>query len=135
MVTHVKASMMEALRKIAVRLPGTEEGIACKGTALESRTFKLRKKAFLFLRTTEGRLKLDESIQEATALSAQVPEHCSVGAQGWVLVRFEGNSIPMNVLERWVKESHRLYANDEASKANRSRPKVPKTKKKAASGR
>ena len=37
------------LRAIAMRLPDVEPGVACKGTALESITYQVRNKAFLFV--------------------------------------------------------------------------------------
>jgi len=60
-----KQSTMEALRRFALRRPETEEGVAREGTALESRAVRTRKKAFLFLRPTEARLKLGPSLTDA----------------------------------------------------------------------
>ena len=42
-------STASTLVAIAKKLPATEEAIACKGTALESRSFKIAGKAFLFV--------------------------------------------------------------------------------------
>ena len=103
---------MQVLLEYALSLPQTEEGIVCEGTAIESRTVKAKKKAFLFLRTTEARLKLAASLEEAAALAARDPNRYSVGAHGWVLVKFEGPSrFPLDVLKRWVKESYSLLGN------------------------
>jgi hypothetical protein len=112
-----QSSLMVSLRHCAMQQPGAEEGIACKGTALEARTIKIRGKAFLFLRTTEARLKLGASIKEAAAQASKNPASCIVGTNGWVLVKFEGNSIPINVLHNWVKESAQLLGGGKRPRA------------------
>ena len=99
---------MQTLRSFAVKLPETDEGVACEGTALESRTVRRKGKAFLFLRATEARFKLGPSIAEAKARAAKDPQHLQVGAGGWALVKFEGATLPLDVLRRWVAESHEL---------------------------
>ena len=43
----------------ALKLPGTIEDVACEGTALESRSFKVNGKAFLFVGMRDARLKSD----------------------------------------------------------------------------
>jgi methylated-DNA-protein-cysteine methyltransferase-like protein len=104
----------EALRRAALRCPGAEEGIACKGTALESTTVTIRKKAFLFVRATEARLKLRESQSEAAALASKDPGHYGIGANGWARVKFaEGAPPPLELLEKWVGESYRAVAGKE----------------------
>jgi hypothetical protein len=124
---------MQLLLQYALSLPETEDGIACAGTALESITVKTKKKAFLFVRSTEARLKLAGSLTEAAKLAAQQPEHYAVGAGGWVLIKFEDPADhPLDVLKRWVKESHSLFANDEAPTA---KPKTPVHKLKKKSNR
>src|SRR5713226_4595552 len=45
---------LRALRRAALRHPDVEEGLACKGTVIESVTFKVQGKAFLFLRPEKG---------------------------------------------------------------------------------
>jgi hypothetical protein len=127
----MKPTIMQALLQCALGLPETEKGIACAGTVIESHTVKTKKKAFLFVRSSEARLKLAASLKEASKLAAQQPERYSVGAGGWVLIKFEGaTNYPLDVLKRWVKESHSLYANGKAPPA---RPKAPvrKLKKKS----
>jgi hypothetical protein len=52
-----KPATIQSLRQIALRLPGTEEGVACAGTSLEKRTIKVRGKAFLFLGAGDAMLK------------------------------------------------------------------------------
>ena len=76
---------MEALRKLALKLPETADGIACKGTAIECKTVQVRKKAFLFLGADAIKLKLSDSLAEAARLEAKDPERFKVGAKGWVM--------------------------------------------------
>jgi predicted DNA-binding protein (MmcQ/YjbR family) len=108
-----------ALRAAALRLPDVEEGIACEGTVLESHTFKTGKKAFLFLRATEARLKLSTSIPEATKRAKQDAARFSVGAQGWVKILLQG-SLPTALLARWVAESQRTLAIPSKKKRQRA---------------
>jgi predicted signal transduction protein with EAL and GGDEF domain len=106
---------MQSLRRFALTLPETEEGVACAGTALEAVTVKRKGKAFLFLRATEARLKLDASLPEAEALATKNPARCQVGAHGWVLVKLDGKSDPLDVLKRWTAESHALLGGSKST--------------------
>jgi YjbR len=106
MIVH--STTMRVLRRFALQLPETDEGIACEGTALESVTVKRKNKAFLFLRATEARLKLASSLPEAAALSSQEPTRYTVGAHGWVLATFDSGAVPLDVLKRWIEESYSL---------------------------
>jgi hypothetical protein len=115
---------MQVLRQFALRLPETEEGVACEGTALETSTVKRNGKAFLFLRATEARLKLATSLEEAAALAEEEPTRYTVGAHGWVLVRLGPSSDALDVLKRWVKESYMLSAGPK-SRAKKSSAKKP----------
>jgi hypothetical protein len=102
---------MQALRKAALHHPGTEEGVACEGTPIESRTVKARNKAFLFLTIGHARLKLRESLPEATRLALKRPHQFQVGSGGWVKASLSADgTTPLDVLERWVGESYRLMA-------------------------
>jgi YjbR len=125
----VKPTTMQALGQFALRLPETEEGIACEGTALESRTMKRKGKAYLFLRAIDLRLKLAASVEEAAALAAKEPARYQVGAGGWTLVKLDGATDRLDVLKRWVEESHSLFG---GSKPTSAKPEAatPKTKKK-----
>jgi hypothetical protein len=101
----------ETLRKVALRYPEAEEGVACEGTTAEKRTVKARGKAFLFLGVTSAMLKLRESLAEAADLAAAKPDRYCVGAHGWVTVTFGDTESPaMDLLVRWVDESYRLLA-------------------------
>jgi hypothetical protein len=99
------------LRPIAMSFPEAEEGVACKGTAIECTTFKSRNKAFLFVGAKEIRLKLQTSIAEAAMLAAKEPDRYQAGKIGWVTVRLHpGEALPIDILERWIDESYRLLA-------------------------
>jgi hypothetical protein len=89
------------LAAIAKSLVGVDEGVACAGTALESHTFRVNGKAFLFLSKKEARVKLAASLAEAARLG------CAAGAHGWVKFEFDAPP-PANVLKRWIAESHAL---------------------------
>lgn len=94
---------MADLSTIALALPDVEQGVACAGTALESRTFATGKKSFLFLSKTQARLKLGASAPEGKKLGF------AVGANGWVTIPLDAVP-PVSVLRRWIAESHRLMS-------------------------
>lgn len=99
----------QALRKIALRYPEAEEGIACKGTAVECSAFKARNKTFLFVGAAEVRLKLQQSLAEATKLAVKEPGRYQVGFLGWIKATLNhGESPPPGLFERWIDESYRL---------------------------
>ena len=102
--------LVRTLWDVARKLPGTEEGIACAGTALETRTAKVSGKAFLFLRAADLRLKLDASLPAAKRLAAAHPDACKAGNGGWVWAALSKPVVPLPTLKSWVKESHRLFA-------------------------
>ena len=107
-----------ALRPIALALPGAEEGVACAGTALESATFHVKKKTFLFVGPATLRLKLDASRREAEALAKKEPARFQVGAMGWVTLRYgAGDAPPVALLERWIAESHGVIVGSRAKGA------------------
>jgi hypothetical protein len=101
---------LQSLRALALQYPEAEEGIACVGTALEKRTIKVRKKAFLFLGVADAMIKLADLLPEAAALAAKDPERCKAGAHGWVTVKFDEKQPPTELLARWIDESYRLLA-------------------------
>jgi hypothetical protein len=114
----MKASLAKALRSFASKLPDVEEGIACEGTALEKVTYKVRKKAFLFLGTKDLMLKLSDSRREAEKLAAKEPAHFKIGSSGWVSVQLEGDP-PLATLQKWIVESHRGHADEKVTVAKK----------------
>lgn len=119
-----------ALRKIALRLPDTEEGVACEGTALERRTIRARGKAFLFLGASDAMMKLRESLDEAAGLAAKEPGRYRVGSSGWVTVKLDG-AAPAVRLEAWVAESRAIVAGAPRPAAKPAKPS-PRARKAAA---
>lgn len=94
---------MADIAAIARTLPDVAAGVACAGTKLESRTFRVGTKSFLFLSPTQLRLKLDASVAEAKKLGI------GVGANGWTTLSLD--ALPsVAVLRRWIGESHALVA-------------------------
>lgn len=86
---------------VATALPGVVEGVAFAGTPLESRTYRVNKKSFLFVSETLARFKLDASCSEAKRLG------CEVGANSWVKLSLDAMP-PASVVRRWTAESHTL---------------------------
>ena len=105
---------MVDLGRIALALPDVEQGIACAGTALESRTYQTGKKAFLFVAKKQARLKLDASVEQARKLGF------AAGASGWVMLPLDALP-PASVAKRWIAESHAL-ASKTGSKVKKARP-------------
>jgi hypothetical protein len=117
---------MPRLRKLALRHPDVEEGVACAGTALEKRTVKARKKAFVFLGVGDIMLKLRESLPEATRCTAREPARYKVGANGWVKATFTDDEPPVfDLLEKWIAESYRLVVNPSTSITRKAAKKKP----------
>ena len=94
---------MADLASLAAALPDVTRGVACAGTALESHTFNVNKKAFLFVSKKDVRLKLGESAAKAKSLGFEV------GANGWVKIPLADLPVAA-VLKKWVAESHALMA-------------------------
>ena len=124
---------MQALRKLALRLPDTDEGVACEGTALERRTVKARNKAFLFLGVSDAMLKLGESLPEATQLARKNPTSYRVGANGWVKATFGEAGASLELLAKWIEESHRMVSTGGAAKKAPRRAAEKRRKKSKAS--
>jgi hypothetical protein len=111
MASRKEQSAIEALRAIASRYPDIEEGIACKGTVVESITCKVRNRAFLFLRPAAVMLKLRESLGEAAGMAQKEPGRYSAGSGGWVTVREpDAAPLPMDMMKRWIGESYGLMS-------------------------
>jgi hypothetical protein len=113
---------MANLGTIALALPDVEQGLACAGTALESRTYMTRKKAFLFVSKEQARLKLDSSAAEARKLGFPV------GAKGWVTLSLD--ALPAaSVARRWVTESHALASGNARGRAEAKAAAAKKRKR------
>ena len=125
MAGSTSKSQVAALLASARRHPGTEEGIACAGTSLESRTITVRGKAFAFFGAGALRLKLRDSLAEAQACAARSPELYQAGASGWVRVTLGDAPLPLPMLRRWLDESHALFAGPRAAVAKASTRKPP----------
>jgi len=124
----MKPNSPQRLRAFALSLPETEEGVACEGTALEKRTIKVRKKAFVFIGKSDLMFKLRESLAKASAIANEQPDLVKVGATGWVTVKFEGSApVSLRILESWIEESYRLFSGESST----PKDKTKSTKRKA----
>ena len=113
---------MQALRKLALEFPGTEEGVACEGTPIERRTIKTVGKAFLFLGVGDAMFKLGASLPAASKLAMKEPDHYKAGKSGWVKVIFGNEPPPLARLEKWIGESYQLMtAGKKPAKGSASR--------------
>ena len=110
-----KRNITDKIRGAALKMPGVETGVSCKGTSLEATTYGVKGKAFLFFRVSNGtchlRLKLDASRAEAAKLANGDPGRFAVGAQGWAKLTFALEAPPpVSLLTRWIGESHRTLS-------------------------
>lgn len=103
---------LEALRALALALPGVAEGLSCAGTPVEKRAFQARGKTFLHLGLSKGHvvalLKLRDSLPEAHSVAASAPHRCKVGANGWVTLTLPPDEPPQAGVEEWLHESYRV---------------------------
>ncbi len=100
----------QGLRSRALALPEVVEGDSCV-----KRSFKVRKKGFLYLgETVDGynvMVKLGPSIEEARTLASARSDSWSIGKGGWAILKFgTAERPPDGLVERWVEESYRLQA-------------------------
>ena len=110
-------STFEALRKAALAHPDVEESLACKGTAIESASFRVSGKAFLFLSPAKAMVKLDRSREQASELEAESPDACKTGAGGWTTIALAAPSRPsLATLRAWIAESYGSFAQAKAAK-------------------
>lgn len=108
MSTHAPIA---ALEKRGLSYPETSVGVACAGTAIEARTVKVKKKAFLFLREQDVRLKLKDALPEAQSLAAASGGTLEASSNGWIKIDYaKGADVPLDTLYRWVDESWRCMA-------------------------
>lgn len=100
----------QPIRKRASQFAGVDEGTACTQSS-----FKVGKKAFLFIGEQGGRykamFKLDESIGQATRLAKANPDDFQVGNTAWVTARFSDEKpMPKKLWEKWLDESYGISA-------------------------
>jgi hypothetical protein len=103
--------LLEEMAQFALRYPDATAGLACAGTAIESRTALTSKRAFVFLRRKEFRMKVGASFAEVEALAAAHPDQYEAGKNGWIKVTLETGADPTaEQWQRWIDESFRLMA-------------------------
>jgi hypothetical protein len=128
------ASALERLRAHALRHAGVEESVACKGTVIQSATFKVRGKAFLFLRPVQAMLKLGPSLPAAVGLAKKSPNSLRAGAGGWVTVPLPARApVDLARLEAWIDESYSVSAEAPTKRAS-ARTRAPKARAKRSKG-
>ncbi len=103
-----KKDPTEAIREAASRFPDVDTGTSCT-----QGSFKVRKKAFLFIGPQGGRFKamfkLDASRPAAEALAAQEPDRFEAGSTAWITARFSAEKpLPKKLWSKWLKESYGL---------------------------
>lgn len=96
------------MREAAAAFPGVHAGTSCTQTS-----FKVKKKAFLYVGEQGGRFKamfkLDASRPEAERLAEERPDDFQVGNTAWVTARFSADDpLPDELWQRWLDESHQL---------------------------
>jgi len=105
-----RADLIAKLAAHASKLAGAEEGVSCKGTAAESRTYQLKKRAFVFLRPVAMMVKLGESIPASVELAKEDPKTYQAGASGWTTIKFQTDAkLSAKLLSSWIDESHALF--------------------------
>lgn len=105
-----------ALRKAALRHANVKQTVACEGTAIESTSYTVNGKAFLFLRPRAAMLKLGKSRDEAVTLATESPATYKVGNGGWTTVAEPGKA-PLTLMQKWIAESYALFANGSSKKS------------------
>ena len=93
----------DALRRIASRFDGVVEGVACAGTKIESKTYCVGDRAFLFVSAAEPpavRFKV------ASLAAAAKKAGAEVGAGGWAKLILDG-ALPAG-LPDFIAESYAL---------------------------
>lgn len=124
-----KKDPTEPIRKMASSFDGVEIGSSCTQTS-----FKVNKKAFLYIGMQGGRykamFKLQDSKEEASELAEKNPDYYEVGSTTYVTARFTAEKpMPTKLWKKWLEESYRL------SVGNLSSKKAVKTTKKASAAR
>ncbi len=84
-----------------------------QGTSCTQNSFKVGKKAFLYVGPQGGRykamFKLEDSRSEAVELAKVDPDCYQVGSTAWVTARFTADRpMPKELWQRWLEESYQL---------------------------
>lgn len=108
----------QPIRLKASQYAGVDEGTACTQSS-----FKVGKKAFLFIGMQGGRykamFKLHDSREEAAQLADKNPDQYEVGSTAWVTVRFTAEQpVPKKIWTKWLDESYHLSVAGTAGKTN-----------------
>lgn len=103
-----KKDASEPIRERASRYPGVGAGTACTQSS-----YKIGKKAFLFIGMQGGRhkamFKLKDSLAQATKLADENPDGFQVGSTAWVTARFtDDRPLPKRLWQAWLDESYAL---------------------------
>jgi hypothetical protein len=121
----------QAIRLQASKYPGVDEGTACTQSS-----FKINKKAFLFIGEQGGRykamFKLNKSKPEAVKLAQKSPDDFQVGSSAWVTARFNAEKpLPKKLWGKWLDESYELSqsAKKKSTKKKSTKKTVRKKKK------
>ncbi len=132
-----KADPSQPIRHKAASYPDVIEGTSCTQSS-----YKIGKKAFLYIGMQGGRhkamFKLQASLPEASELASKEPDCYAVGSIGWVTARFTSDKpLPQEVWEKWLDESHALSLAGGKRKKPAKKKKAPaqkgaKTKQKTA---
>lgn len=105
-----------ALREAALAQPDVEVSVACAGTSVESASFKVRGKAFLFLRNVSAMVKLSVSRAEAERWAQQSPGVCKIGSGGWATITLATlDSAGVQRVRNWIAESYEQFASERSA--------------------
>ena len=119
----------QPIRQKASQYAGVDQGTACTQSS-----FKVGNKAFLFIGEQGGRFKamfkLNDSIAEATRLSAKHPDDYQVGSAAWVTARFSSEKpLPKKRWEKWLEESYQLSSGTKNVAKKKTASKLPAKRK------
>ncbi len=123
----------EPIREAAAAFPDVAEGTSCT-----QGSFKVGKKAFLYIGPQGGRykamFKLDASQAQAQKLAAERPDDFQAGS--WVTARFSADKpLPKRLWTKWLRESHAIASGAATPKKKAAKKKAKKKAKKRAARR
>ena len=96
-----------------IRLKASQYPEVDKGTACTQSSFKVGKRAFLYIGMQGGRykamFKLQSSLPDAARLAEKEPDRFDVGTTAWVTARFTADKpMPKQLWQKWLDESYSL---------------------------